>query len=489
MILTVVAAPVVAIFFTSVLVGSTDEAAQRTQQRARRGAEAARTAVEAAAGDELALRAAIEQEALRNRVRVRVLDGDGRAIADADHEPATSLRDRIGELFWGPEGPPTLRAYEETAPPLTERPGVLRAFVEGHDAACERVFGGTLLVCHAAVRATWRGRTFVVLSQKSVRLAFLALYDVRYPVLKLTLYMLLVGFVLATWLIRRMMTPIQELRAHVLSRTRAPLSGEAIPVRAPVEIAELAGAFNTLLAAIAERTRQNHAFMTDLVHELKSPVAVVLTAAEAMRGEGTLSAPRAERLGRALLESGRRLDTLVTQFLDLARAEAGLPSEERAEIDVAELVRGLADAMRADERYAGLRFEVDAAPALVLGIAGRLEVAIRNVLDNAASFAGQGGAVLTRVSAVEGMCAVEVSDTGPGIAPENLPRVFDRFFTDRPGGRGTGLGLALAKAIVEAHGGSIAAASPPGQGAVFSIRLPLVSHGVHSRRGDVSRRG
>ncbi|CAN96521.1 two-component system histidine kinase [Sorangium cellulosum So ce56] len=485
-ILTVVAAPVVAIAFTSLVIDSSDDATRRAQRWALRGAEAAQAAVETDAGGDLALREALEGVSLRNGVRVRVIDGDGRVIADGNREPAASLRDRIGELFWGPAGPPTLRAYEETAPPLAERAEIRRAFAEGRDEACERVFGGSLLVCHVAVRTPWRGGTFVVLSQKSVRLAFLALYDVRYPVLKLTLGMLLVGFLLATWLIRRMLAPIQELREQVLSRRRAPLSGDAIPVGAPVEIAELAGAFNTLLAAIAERTRQNHAFMTDLVHELKSPVAVVLTAAEVMSGEGAPSAARAERLGRALLTSGRRLDMLVTQFLDLARAEAGLPDEERAEIDAAELVRGLVDAMRADERHAGLRFEVDAVPVKVLVISDRIEVAIRNVLDNAASFAGREGAVLIRVSAIEGGSAIEVSDTGPGIAPENLPRVFDRFFTDRPGGKGTGLGLALAKAIVEAHGGSIAVVSPPGQGATFTLRFPPVSHGLHSETIDVS---
>ncbi|WP_437541797.1 HAMP domain-containing sensor histidine kinase [Sorangium sp. So ce367] len=481
------ALPVAALFVASRILDGTDETIRRNQERAQRGAETARAVVETDDRDWSALRAAVDAASLHNQVRVRVIDADGRVIVDCDHEPATSLRDRIGELFWGPEGPPTLRTYEEAALPLPERPEIRRALADGRDDGCVRTINGTLLVCHTAIRTAGPGGSRVVVSQKSARLAFLALYDVRYPVLKYTLYMLLVGLLVATWLVRRMVAPLHELRHQVLSRARTPLSGEVIDLRGPVEIADVAGAFNTLLAAIAERNRRNHDFMTDLVHELKSPVAVVLTAADAMR-EGPLAASRAERLGRALLESGRRLDALVTQFLDLARAEAGLPNEERAEIDVAELLRGMVDAMRIDERHSGLRFEVDAAPARVLGIAGRIEVALRNLLDNAVSFAGEGGAVVTRVRAVEGACEIKVSDTGPGIAPENVHRIFDRFFTDRPGGRGTGLGLALTKAIVEAHGGSIAVVSPPGQGAMFTIRLPLVSHGVHTQLVDVSRR-
>jgi signal transduction histidine kinase len=131
--------------------------------------------------------------------------------------------------------------------------------------------------------------------------------------------------------------------------------------------------------------------------------------------------------------------------------------------------------MQDDARHAGVRFAVaatPATPATAPGVAGRLERAVGNVLENAASFAGAGGAVHATVCAEGDACVIEVSDTGPGIEAGKIGRIFDRFFTDRRDGRGTGLGLALAKAIVEAHGGSIAAASPEGGGAVFRIRLP-----------------
>jgi signal transduction histidine kinase len=493
----VVVAPVAMIFAARLYDAREDE---RMAARARRGAEEARELIDRGPEDLRALDAGIEAIARREGVRVRAMDGGARVVVDHDHDPATSLRDRLGDLFFGPEGAPSLRAYEETAPPLAARPEVLRARAEGRDEGCQHVLGGKLLACHAVVTAAGRGGGWVVIAQKSSPRAIRALYDMRYPVLKLTLYVLLAGLALAAWLVRRIVGPIEALRSEVLALAEAPgsrASGARIRAPSEDEIGDLAGAFNALLDAINARSQQNHAFMADLVHEMKSPVAAVRAAAEAL-GEGGSASPvaerperpeRIERLRTALLSASGKLDALVTSFLELARAEAGLPNEERTTIDAAELVRGLALAMSADERHAGLRFEVEASPAPIKAVAVRLEAAIQNVLDNAASFAGEGGLVRVSARIAEDQCVIEVSDTGPGIPPENLPRVFDRFFTHRSVGQGTGLGLALAKAIVEAHGGTIAAASraSPARGAIFTIRLPLASHAVHIRFDDKSR--
>jgi len=422
-------------------------------------------------GDDAAIDADLDAIALRERVRLRVVEG-GAVRRDLDHEPPTSLRDRVGDLFFGPDGAPTLRAWEDVAPPLPGRPEVERARRGEASTGCDVFLGGKLAVCHAALGA---GPGVVVVAEKSSPRAIRALWDSRGALLKLTLYVMLAGLALAVWLGRRIVRPIERLRDEVLARTASPLEGAPVHAGAADEIGELAASFNALLTAIAERSRQNQAFMADLVHELKSPVAAVRAAADALGQGGPVDEARAARLGRALLASSGRLDALVTEFLELARAEAGLPDEEREPIDVAAMVRGRIDAMQDDERHAGVRFEVDATPATPAtapGVAGRLERAVGNVLENAASFAGAGGAVHATVRAEGDACVIEVSDTGPGIEAGKIGRIFDRFFTDRRDGRGTGLGLALAKAIVEAHGGSIAAASPEGGGAVFTIRLP-----------------
>jgi two-component system sensor histidine kinase ChvG len=420
-------------------------------------------------GSDAAVDADLDAVAQREGVRLRVVDGGGAVRRDVDHEPATSLRDRIGDLFFGREGAPTLRMWEDVAPPLPARPEIDRARRGEAPAACDVVLGGRLAVCHAAIGA---GDGVVVVAEKSTPRAIRALWDSRGALLKLTLYVLLAGLGLAAWLARRIVRPIERLRDEVLARTASPLSGDPVHAGGADEIGELAASFNALLAAIADRSRQNQAFMADLVHELKSPVAAVRAAADALGEGGPVEGARAARLQRALLASSGRLDALVTEFLDLARAEAGLPNEAREPVDLHAMVRGSIDATRSDERHAGVRFDLDAAPATVPGVAGRLERAVGNVLENAASFAGSGGTVRAIVRVDGEACVIEVSDTGPGIDAEKIGRIFDRFFTDRRDGRGTGLGLALAKAIVEAHGGSIAAASPEGSGAVFTIRLP-----------------
>jgi signal transduction histidine kinase len=188
---------------------------------------------------------------------------------------------------------------------------------------------------------------------------------------------------------------------------------------------------------------------------------------------------RAARLSRLLKESSHRLDTLVSQFLELARAEAGMLHEERSRVDIAVLARGLVEAMADDERFAKVRFVVSGAPsAEVIGVAYRFESVLRNLLENAASFSTDGGEVRVDIAVIEGRrVEVRVADAGPGISEEDLPRVFQRFFTTRGRDHGSGLGLALVRAVVEAHGGTVNASSNPGRGATFRVELPLAPPG------------
>jgi signal transduction histidine kinase len=128
-----------------------------------------------------------------------------------------------------------------------------------------------------------------------------------------------------------------------------------------------------------------------------------------------------------------------------------------------------------DGRAAPIETAIADATIIVDGVAGRIESVLRNLLDNALAFSGDAGRVRLEVEREDRFARIVVSDEGPGILPEHLPRVFDRFFTTRGDRRGTGLGLALARAIVEAHGGTISAESPPEGGARFTVRLPFTS--------------
>jgi signal transduction histidine kinase len=247
------------------------------------------------------------------------------------------------------------------------------------------------------------------------------------------------------------------------------------------EVGDLARAFNDLLGALDERRRANEAFAADLVHEFKNPVAAIRACADALES-GSVDEKRAARLSKILAESSGRLDALVSQVLELARAEAGMPNEQRTDVDLRALARGVVTSVEA--AHPGTRFIVDTegganGRGIVHGVAPRLDSLVRNLVDNAASFAGATGEVCVTVRSEEtpgGQTRVvlEVNDTGPGIADDDLPRVFDRFFTTRGLEKsGTGLGLALVKATAEAHGGEVSARSKKGEGATFRVVLPV----------------
>lgn len=406
---------------------------------------------------------AIDALARRRGLRIRVLDRDDRLIHDADHS-GSSLAARLGDrISLGPE-PPSLAAAEGALGPVSEREEVERARARGVSRDCTHAEG--LLVCWSA-RTTLDGA--VVHVQDATARPIRTLYEVRWQLVNLTVYVLGVGLILAIWLGARFVRPLERLRGDVLARRR----GAAVPLSGldrDDEIGDLGRAFQELLAALDDRNEANAAFAADLAHEMKNPVAAVRACAEALEGDRPLDAERAARLSRVLADSSRRLDLLVTRFLELARAEAGLPGVVREDVDLAALAGGLVEHARADERCAGVTVEIVARPAVVHGVSERLEAAVRNLLDNAVAFAGDGGTVRVEVGCDDGVVRLTVSDSGPGIDAEDLPRVFDRFHTRRPGG--TGLGLPLARAVIEAHGGRVTASSPPGGGARFEIRLP-----------------
>ncbi len=414
--------------------------------------------------------------ARRRDLRVRVVAADGTIAFDVDHEAGTNPLASIGALFFGDDGAPSPAAFDASLGPLEARRESVEAVRARRAVAeCRTSEGAKLLVCSAArgaseVTASGALAPRLVYVQASSRRAVRALYDLRYEISKLVVILLPVGILLAWWLGWRTVRPIEMLRAQVLERAAEGAPGPAIDLPRRDEIGDLALAFNGLLHALDERRLANEAFIADLVHEFKNPVAAIRASAEQLRERDP--DPRTERLARILEASSERLDALVTQFLELARAEAGMPSEERALTDLAAIARGVVDSVRADVRWSGVRFVVRAEGATqVQGVALRLESALRNLVENAASFAAE-GEVEVVVENGDTRVHVSVRDTGPGIAEADLPRVFDRFFTTRGAAHGTGLGLALVKAVVAAHGGEVRAESAPGSGATFHLTLP-----------------
>lgn len=288
--------------------------------------------------------------------------------------------------------------------------------------------------------------------------------ELRRELWRVTLGLLPVGALMGAWLGWRLVRPLEQLRARALERASGKTAGVDLALARQDEVGDLSLAFDALVSTLERRVGQNQAFVTDLVHELKNPVAAIRAAADALGDD-----PRSARIAGVIREASSRLDAVVSELLELARAEAGMPDEPREEVDLAALARGLTAALGASHEVS---FVIDAPDhAIIRGVASRLDTALRNLIDNAASFAGPGGTVRIAVRDDGARVVVDVEDTGPGIRDEDAARVFDRFFTTRGAARGTGLGLALVRAVIEAHGGAVEVRRPE-RGAALRATIP-----------------
>ncbi|MCC6266948.1 MAG: HAMP domain-containing histidine kinase [Dehalococcoidia bacterium] len=263
-----------------------------------------------------------------------------------------------------------------------------------------------------------------------------------------------------------------------------------VPVRGEDEVASLAGSFNlmagrlqeTMASVEAERARAvalldaNRQLVANVSHELRTPVALIRGQVEALE-EDTPGNPRVEM---ALRET-TRLESLVTDLFQLASAEAGALRFDIAPVDLAVVVReSIAPLVELARRDARVAVALEAPQAvLALADSGRLARVIQNLVRNAIRHVPEGGMVRVVVGASGTMGTISVTDTGAGIALEDMPHVFERFYRgeasrNRDSG-GAGLGLAMAKEFVEGMGGAIAVSSPPGEGATFIVSLPLAA--------------
>jgi two-component system sensor histidine kinase ChvG len=298
----------------------------------------------------------------------------------------------------------------------------------------------------------------------------LALYSRHYSFWQLAAIVLPSAAVVGWWLGWRLVRPIERLRAQALEQARTVSPGAEFELVRADEFGELAGAFNRLLTELRSRAKDKEAFVADLAHEFKNPIAAIRAASEALQTRPDDPA-RLDRLARIVRDSSQRLDGLVTQFLELARAEAGLSGDERTPVDVGALARARVRQFADDPRFDHLEFVVQADPLSLHAVETGLQTVVDNLLENASSFAARRVEVLVHG---DGSTAyLEVHDDGPGIAPEDRARVFDRYFTRRASGKGTGLGLAMVRALVGAHAGSVHATPRDGGGTVFVAQLPL----------------
>jgi signal transduction histidine kinase len=289
-----------------------------------------------------------------------------------------------------------------------------------------------------------------------------------------------VSLVVARFMARGMTQPLRDMAAAARRMETGDYSVR-VETRSRDEVGRLAAAFNRMSGELGTLEQSRRDLVANVSHELKTPIAAIRAHLENILDGVERSEP--ETLA-VMLGQVERLGRLVDQLLELSKLESG---EVPLRLDALAL-RPLVDELLAEMAIASagrrleLSNEVDAELSPVLADRERVHQVLFNLVDNAIRFTPDGGAVAVRARAEGGSVHVSVADTGTGIASEHLPRLFERFYrVDHARARldgGTGIGLAIARSAVEAHGGTISATSEPGRGSTFTFDLPVAGQRV-----------
>ncbi|MDW8325482.1 MAG: ATP-binding protein [Anaerolineales bacterium] len=285
----------------------------------------------------------------------------------------------------------------------------------------------------------------------------------------------IVAVLVGVWLARTLTRPLRAL-TNAAHRMASGELEQAVDVRSEDEIGELAAAFNRMSREVARANQARKQMTADVAHELRTPLTVIAGYIESMR-DGVLAATP-ERLSVIYAEI-ERLQHLVGDLRTLSQADAGELKLNLEPVSPAELLEQTqaAFAHQAEQKGVALRVEAERNLPAVNGDEIRLLQVLSNLVSNALRYTPAGGQiVLSATMNGDRQVALSVRDTGPGIAPEDLPFIFNRFYRAdkaRAGEGGeSGLGLAIAKALAEAHGGALTVQSVLGQGSTFTLQLP-----------------
>lgn len=420
------------------------------------------------------------------RTRIRLLDAGGDVVADS-HEYGPPE---------GPEPPPphllpraisTVRRSARSADvsvgsgissdptdlptwtPLQDRAEV-RAALAGKTASYTRIRErepGVFFFVAEPVRGPG-GTVGVVYAARSTRPVMVELYRIRAGLIRVLLIASCFTAAISLLLAYSISRPLLRL-SRAAKRVAAGEPGVKIPVGGGGEIAELGESFALMKSRLDARMRYISEFAADVAHEFKSPLTSIRGAAELL-GEGAADEPDARaRFLRNIELDVARLDRLVSRLLELSRIEAS--NQPMMPIDVPALLARVTERASGPDQPVELVYR--APEREIRARESDLETALLNLLDNAVRFSPPGAPVVVEVYGDTEVLRIAVRDRGPGISPAHLARVFDRFFTTDADKDGTGLGLSIAKAVIEAHGGHIDVESAPGQGATFTVTLPV----------------
>ena len=284
-----------------------------------------------------------------------------------------------------------------------------------------------------------------------------------------------IALVIARWVARGMTQPLRDM-ARAARRMEIGDYSQRVVTDSRDEVGKLAEAFNRMSEELEGLELLRRELVANVSHELKTPISALRAHLENLL-DG-VEQPDRETLQIMLVQS-ERLGRLVDQLLDLSRLESGDVPLEREGVELAPLVSQVFSEIQVARPDPGVTLADDLPGDLppVFADRERVHQVLFNLLDNAVRFTPTGGRVTVTASRHNGSVDVAVADTGPGISSEDLSRVFERFYrVDQSRSRddgGTGIGLAIARSVVEAHGGRIWADSEPGRGSTFTFELPM----------------
>jgi signal transduction histidine kinase len=251
--------------------------------------------------------------------------------------------------------------------------------------------------------------------------------------------------------------------------------GTRVPLAGPSEVAEMGTAFNEMASEIQRARGSEQAFLADISHELRTPLTSIQGFAQAIV-EGEARGDAVSHVAEIIHRESRRLVRMVEGLLQVARLESGAQSMAREDVAPSRLLESAVAALEVQAKDAGVTFDVTGADTLpsVRGDPDKLAQLFLNVLDNAVKHSPRGTTIHVRGARDDGAILIRVRDAGSGLPQGAQTRLFQRFYRGENAQRdGAGLGLAIAQAIAQAHGGTIRASNVEGGGAEFAVRLPL----------------
>ncbi|MGC6399375.1 stimulus-sensing domain-containing protein [Sphingomonas sp. FW199] len=304
----------------------------------------------------------------------------------------------------------------------------------------------------------------------------------RFRLSMVLLVVTLVSILLSLFLARTIVRPMRRLAVAAVRVRLGRARGVVVP-RLPSrrdEIGMLARALSDMSQALTARIDATESFAADVTHEIKNPLASLRSAVDSL---ATVRDPALqERLIAIIRDDVLRLDRLITDISDASRLDAQLSRTQFEPISLTSLIAHLVDGHRTRGLPHGIRIALESHAgdrAVVMGDGTRLERVFENLIDNAVSFSPEGGTISITIDVIDDMACVAVEDNGPGVPESEREAVFRRFHTVRPGGEAfgthSGLGLAIARTIVEGHQGMIGVESRMDRqsGARFTVRLPV----------------